>query len=96
MDGLRVALLGFSIECNRFAPPATEADFRRRSWFEGEAMLAEARAAAPRMMPELPGFVAEMDAAGPWRRRWCGGWRAECAPISRACACRSSRRRRHC
>ncbi len=67
MSGLRVALLGFSIECNRFAPPATGADFRRRAWFEGEAMLTEARAAAPRIAAELPGFVAEMDAAGPWQ-----------------------------
>jgi microcystin degradation protein MlrC len=65
--GPRVALLGFSIECNRFAPPATEADFRGRTWFSGPALLAEARAGAPRMLAELPGFVAAMDAAGPWR-----------------------------
>lgn len=62
----RVALLGFSIECNRFAPVATEADFRSRTWFEGEALLAEARSPAPRMLAELPGFVADMDPAGPW------------------------------
>ena len=27
----RIALLGFSIECNRFAPIATEADFQTRT-----------------------------------------------------------------
>ena len=45
---------------------ATEADFRSRTWFEGEALLTEARSAAPRMLAELPGFVADMDAAGDW------------------------------
>jgi microcystin degradation protein MlrC len=68
VNGPRVALLGFSIECNRFAPPAEREDFAHR-WFEGEAMLADARAAAPRMLAEMPGFVAAMDAAGPWRPR---------------------------
>ena len=62
----RIALLGFSIECNRFAPVAHEKDFAEKTLFRGPAMLAEARAAAPRMLAELPGFVADMDAAGPW------------------------------
>ena len=62
----RIALLGFSIECNRFAPQATEADFAARTLFAGPDLLAEARAPAPRMLGELPGFVAAMDAAGPW------------------------------
>ncbi len=62
----RIALLGFSIECNRFAPVATEADFATRTLFRGQALLDEARAAAPRMLAELPGFVAAMDASGPW------------------------------
>lgn len=62
----RVGLLGFSIECNRFAPVATEADFRGRTWVEGAAMLDEARSPAPQMLAELPGFVADMDGAGAW------------------------------
>lgn len=65
--GPRVALLGFSIECNRFAAPAGRADFASRCYLEGEAILADARSAAPRALAEMPGFVAEMDAAGPWR-----------------------------
>ncbi|HUN39823.1 MAG TPA: M81 family metallopeptidase [Acetobacteraceae bacterium] len=64
---MRVALLGFSIECNRFAPIATEADFAARTLLHGQAMLDEARAPAPRMLAELPGFLAAMDAAGPWQ-----------------------------
>jgi microcystin degradation protein MlrC len=62
----RVALLGFSIECNKFAPPATRADFVARTYLEGEAILAEARASTPRMLAETPGFVAAMDESGPW------------------------------
>ena len=67
MTGPRIALLGFSIECNRFAPVATEADFAGRTLLRGEAMVTEARSAAPRMLAELPGFIADMDAAGPWQ-----------------------------
>jgi microcystin degradation protein MlrC len=63
--GPRVAILGFSIECNRFAPPATRADFAAGT-FEGEAILAEARAPTPRMSAETPGLVAAMDASGAW------------------------------
>lgn len=63
----RIAPLGFSIECNRFAPITREHDFSLRTLLRGSAMLEEARAAAPRMLGELPGFVADMDASGPWR-----------------------------
>jgi microcystin degradation protein MlrC len=66
MTGPRIALLGFSIECNRFAPVATEGDFAGRTLMRGEAMITDARSAAPHMLGELPGFIADMDAAGPW------------------------------
>jgi microcystin degradation protein MlrC len=67
--GPRVALLGFSIECNRFAPPARRKDFATRCWVEGEEILRDARGAAPKALGEMPGFVADMDAAGPWTPR---------------------------
>jgi hypothetical protein len=50
----RVALLGFSIECNKFAPPTTKADFLARTYLEGEAILEDARSATPVMLPETP------------------------------------------
>jgi len=62
----RIALLGFSIECNRFAPVAIEADFAARTLIRGAEMVADARSSAPHMLGELPGFIADMDAAGPW------------------------------
>ncbi len=62
----RVAILGFSIECNKFAPPATKAHFTARTYLEGDDILREARSTAPSMLPETPGFVAAMDASGPW------------------------------
>jgi microcystin degradation protein MlrC len=63
----RIAILGFSIECNKFAPPATKAHFIARTYLEGDDIVEEARAATPTMLPETPGFVAAMDAAGPWQ-----------------------------
>jgi microcystin degradation protein MlrC len=63
----RIAILGFSIECNKFAPPATKAHFLARTYLEGNDIIAEARGATPTMLPETPGFVAAMDAAGPWQ-----------------------------
>jgi microcystin degradation protein MlrC len=65
--GPRIALLGFSIECNRFAPPAARGDFR--VWLEGEAILADARGRTPAALGEMPGFVRAMDKAGPWQPR---------------------------
>jgi microcystin degradation protein MlrC len=62
----RIAILGFSIECNKFAPPATKAHFLARTYLEGEDILEEARRPTPTMLPETPGFVAAMDKAGPW------------------------------
>src|SRR5690242_10700852 len=62
----RVALLGFSIECNKFAPPATKAHFLARTYLEGDAIVSQARSPNPTMLPETPGFVAAMDASGPW------------------------------
>ena len=62
----RVAILGFSIECNKFAPVATKAHFLSRTYLEGDGIIEDARAATPRMLPETPGFVAAMDASGTW------------------------------
>src|SRR5437763_2701411 len=62
----RIAVLGCSIECNKLAPPATRAHFEARTYLQGEAILEEARRPTPTMLPETPGFVAAMDAAGPW------------------------------
>src|SRR5579884_1668642 len=63
----RITLLGFSIECNKFAPPATKAHFLARTYLEGDAIIDEARSPAPTMLPETPGFVAAMDKTGPWQ-----------------------------
>jgi microcystin degradation protein MlrC len=62
----RVALLGFSIECNKFAPPATKAHFLARTYLEGQSIVDGARSPTPTMLPETPGFVVAMDTSGPW------------------------------
>jgi len=62
----RVALLGMILESNRFAKPATRADFDSLTWLEGGALMEEARGAAPSLATEFAAFVAAMDATGPW------------------------------
>ena len=46
-----------SLESNAFTPVATEADFRARYYFEGDAILAEARRPASVISAELAAFV---------------------------------------
>lgn len=62
----RIALLGFAIECNRFSPVSTEADFAADIDMRGDEILTEARKSAPGLLPDTPAFVAEMDRDGPW------------------------------
>ena len=62
----RIAILGVHLESNAFAPVVREADFRSLCYLEGEAILDEARKAAPALPAEIAGFVAEMDRLGPW------------------------------
>lgn len=65
-NGPRVAILGMHLEANRFAPVTTAEDFRASCHLEGPAILEEAAKLAPAMPAEVPGFIAAMDAAGPW------------------------------
>lgn len=62
----RVAILGFTLEVNRDAPPPTRAQFEANVLVKGERIIDEARSAAPAVGPFVPGFVEVMDATGPW------------------------------
>jgi microcystin degradation protein MlrC len=62
----RIAVLGLHLESNAFAPPSGEAAFRSLCYLEGEDVGREARAAAPALPAEIPGFYQEMDASGEW------------------------------
>src|SRR5262249_16943629 len=62
----RVAILGVHLESNAFAPVTRETDFRALCSFEGDAIMVEARKAAPALPAEVAAFVAEMDRSGPW------------------------------
>lgn len=62
----RIALAGMILESNRFAKPAEQEDFSHFIWEEGDALLTEARATKSAIAPEFRGFVAAMDATGPW------------------------------
>jgi microcystin degradation protein MlrC len=63
----RVAIAGFGIECNRFAPEATLADFACDTWLWGEEIVAAVRGPSPHLVGELAGAFAVLDAAGPWQ-----------------------------
>jgi microcystin degradation protein MlrC len=62
----RIAVLGFAIECNRFAPVSTAQDFADDVDIRGEAIVADARAEHSIQLPAMPGFFREMDRGGPW------------------------------
>lgn len=65
--GPRVALLGFSIECNHFAPVAGRSQFR--CLLSGDDIVTDARSDSPLALGEMPGFVSDMDRAGAWQPR---------------------------
>lgn len=62
----RVAILGFHLESNRFAPLTTKADFQKQCWEEGEAISTLARSLS-HLPAEIPGFYARMDEKGAWQ-----------------------------
>lgn len=62
----RIAVLGFAIECNRFSPVTTAADFEHDVDIRGNRIVTEGRSAASITLPDLPGFFVEMDKTGPW------------------------------
>ena len=65
-DNPRIAVLGFAIECNQFAPVRTAADFEQDVDIRGNQIVSEARSGASITMPDLPGFFTEMDRTGQW------------------------------
>ena len=65
-DNPRIAILGFAIECNRFSPVTTAADFEEDVDIRGNRIVSEARSGASITMPDLPGFFTEMDCTGNW------------------------------
>jgi microcystin degradation protein MlrC len=65
-DNPRIAVLGFAIECNRFAPVTTAEDFEHDVDIRGNRIVSEARSGKSITMPDLPGFFDEMDRTGTW------------------------------
>src|SRR5262245_41100113 len=67
VTGPRVAVLGFHLESNAFAPVSAEQHFRSLCYVEGEDISREARKEVSSLPAEVPAFYGEMDALGPWR-----------------------------
>jgi microcystin degradation protein MlrC len=62
----RIAILGFHLESNAFAPVSGEAQFRSLCYVEGDAITREARKDPSPLPAEVPAFYAEMDRLCPW------------------------------
>ena len=62
----RIALLGFHLESNSFAPVTEERHFRSLCYREGEDITREARKPVSALPAEIPGFYREMDKSGGW------------------------------
>ncbi len=62
----RIAMGGFFIECNRFAPPSTAEDFSRGLDRSGAELASALRAEPSRAMADNRGFIETLDQAGPW------------------------------
>src|SRR5262249_13915536 len=62
----RIAILGFALESNRFAPVIRREDFERINYLEGEAILEEARKPYPRIAANVTSFIKTMDESGDW------------------------------
>ena len=62
----RIALMGFGLESNGFAPVTVKADFVNQVYLAGKELAADLKQAAPRSPSTLRGFIEAMDQAGPW------------------------------
>lgn len=63
----RVGIAGFFLEANRFAPVTIGAHFAQAFDRAGDALQAAWASTPPRTLPDIAGFVAGMDAGGPWQ-----------------------------
>lgn len=61
----KVAILGFHLESNGFAPVSAKADFLAQCWEEGDRITELARGLS-HLPSEVPGFYARMDQLGAW------------------------------
>jgi microcystin degradation protein MlrC len=61
----RVAIVGFHLETNSFAPVTVREDYVANCWREGEEINSLARTTS-NLPKEVPGFYAEMDRTGQW------------------------------
>ena len=61
----RIAILGFMLESNRFAPVTTDEDYRKRCYLQGKAITDELAKPAPRLPAEIGGFCGRMRELSP-------------------------------
>ncbi|MDA0675971.1 MAG: MlrC family protein 3, partial [Proteobacteria bacterium] len=62
----RIALIGFNLESNRWAPVVGRTAFEADLYLRSDEILSDARSPNPRAQATMAGFVATMDKTGPW------------------------------
>src|SRR5262245_36385790 len=62
----RIAVLGFHLESNSFAPPTEERHFRSLCYVEDDDITREARKEISALPAEIPAFYREMETLGSW------------------------------
>lgn len=62
----RIAILGFALESNRFAPVIGRADFEKINYLQGREIIEEARKPHPRIAANVTSFIKTMDESGDW------------------------------
>ncbi|NQV84286.1 MAG: M81 family metallopeptidase [Rhodospirillales bacterium] len=60
----RIALLGFHLESNAFAPVCPEESFRTLCYLAGDEILADLKSEVPKQPVEISGFSGEMERLG--------------------------------
>jgi microcystin degradation protein MlrC len=63
----RIGLVGFFLECNRWAPVTTADVFSATFDFAGDALASAWQSTSARVLPDTLGFVRAMQAAGAWQ-----------------------------
>jgi microcystin degradation protein MlrC len=66
----RIAICGFNLESNRFAPTCGRADFEENMYFRDAAITEQARLETPAIHLGIKGFYATMDAAFGGPKGW--------------------------
>jgi microcystin degradation protein MlrC len=68
-EKLKIGILGFFLESNRFSPVTTGEDFKKICYLTGDEIIEEVKRSVPHIKSEAVGFVKAMNSLAPWEPR---------------------------